>query len=185
MEVLVCSTKKTEAFACSCNLQWSGGKCELDIDECAKNTHYCGANAYCNNTKGGYNCTCHPGYYGDGKNCEPGEMADFMNTIIFDSKPISVLCHIGDFGCGDGGWTPVIKMDGNKQTFEYNSSFWSNKETFNLDGGKSGFDSQETKLPSYWNTSFSKICLGMKIGQQPVKFFCHQQEGELLVLFDR
>ena len=29
-----------------------------------------------------------------------------------------------------------------------------------------GFDSQETKLPTYWNTSFSKICLGMKIGQQ-------------------
>ena len=43
------------------------------------------------------------------------------------------------------------------------ASYWSNKETFNLDGGKTGFDSQETKLPSYWNTSFSKICLGMKI----------------------
>ena len=50
-----------------------------------------------------------------------------------------------------------------QQTFEYSSSLWSNKETFNLDGGKTGFDSQETKLPSYWNTSFSKICLGMKI----------------------
>jgi len=32
-----------------------------------------------------------------------------------------------------------------------------------------GFDAQETKLPTYWNTSFSKICLGMKIGQQ-IKF---------------
>ena len=29
-----------------------------------------------------------------------------------------------------------------------------------------GFDSQETKLSSYWNTSFSKICLGMKINNQ-------------------
>ena len=27
-----------------------------------------------------------------------------------------------------------------------------------------GFDSQETKLPSYWNTSFSKVCLGMRVG---------------------
>ena len=53
-----------------------------------------------------------------------------------------------------------------KQTYRYNSSLWSNKETFNLAGGKSGFDTQETKLPTYWNTSFSKICLGMKIGQQ-------------------
>ena len=29
-----------------------------------------------------------------------------------------------------------------------------------------GFDSQETKLPTYWNASFSKICLGLKIGPQ-------------------
>jgi len=21
---------------------------------------------------------------------------------------------MGDFGCGDGGWTPVMKIDGNK-----------------------------------------------------------------------
>ena len=35
-------------------------------------------------------------------------------TLILDSKPISFLCHVGDFGCGEGGWTPVMKMDGNK-----------------------------------------------------------------------
>ena len=29
-----------------------------------------------------------------------------------------------------------------------------------------GFDSQETKLPTYWSRPFSKICLGMKIDQQ-------------------
>ena len=37
-----------------------------------------------------------------------------MITIIFDSEPTSVLCHMGDFGCGVGGWTPVMKIDGNK-----------------------------------------------------------------------
>jgi len=35
-------------------------------------------------------------------------------TLHVDSKPISVLCHMGDFGCGDGGWTPVMKIDGSK-----------------------------------------------------------------------
>ena len=35
-------------------------------------------------------------------------------TLHVDSKPISVLCHLGDFGCGDGGWTPVMKIDGKK-----------------------------------------------------------------------
>ncbi|CAH3021961.1 unnamed protein product [Porites evermanni] len=87
-------------------------------------------------------------------------------TLLLDSELVSVLCHFGNFGCGDGGWTPVMKMNGSKQTFHYDSSLWSNKEAFKLDGGRTGFDSQETKLPSYWNTSFSKICLGMKINNQ-------------------
>ena len=56
-----------------------------------------------------------------------------------------------------------------QKTFHYSSGFWSNKNSYNLPGGKTGFDDQETKLPTYWNTSFSKICLGMKIGQQ-IKF---------------
>ena len=38
----------------------------LDINECAKGTHTCSADAVCNNTNGSYNCTCNPGYYGDG-----------------------------------------------------------------------------------------------------------------------
>ena len=37
---------------------------------------------------------------------------------------------------------------------------------FNRPGGKTGFDHRETKLPTYWSTPFSKICLGMKIGHQ-------------------
>ncbi len=53
-----------------------------------------------------------------------------------------------------------------QQNFHYDSNLWSNKESFNLDGGETGFDTQQTKLPTYWNTSFTKICLGMKIGQQ-------------------
>ena len=50
-----------------------------------------------------------------------------------------------------------------QQTFLYDSSFWSKKTSYNLPGGQTGFDTQETKLPTYWNTSFNKICLGMKI----------------------
>ena len=53
-----------------------------------------------------------------------------------------------------------------KTTFHYDASYWSDYEEYNLPGGKTGFDKQETKLPTYWNTSFSKICLGMKIEQK-------------------
>ena len=35
-------------------------------------------------------------------------------TLIIDAQPVSVYCHMGDFGCGDGGWTTVMKIDGNK-----------------------------------------------------------------------
>ena len=66
-----------------------------------------------------------------------------------------------------------------QNTFHYDNAYWSNNETFNLDGGKTGFDSQETKLPSYWNTSFSKICLGMKIGQQ-IKFIVINKQANSL-----
>jgi len=56
-----------------------------------------------------------------------------------------------------------------QNTFHFDSKLWSNKNEFNLPGGRIGFDSQETKLPTYWNTPFYKICLGMKIGHQ-IKF---------------
>ena len=53
-----------------------------------------------------------------------------------------------------------------KATFHYDSHYWSDKNQYNIVGGRTGFDSQETKLPTYWNTPFSKICLGMKISGQ-------------------
>ncbi|KAL9975444.1 hypothetical protein ACROYT_G012605 [Oculina patagonica] len=43
--------------------------CFKDVDECKTNSHSCDVNAVCNNTKGGYNCTCKEGYTGDGRNC--------------------------------------------------------------------------------------------------------------------
>ena len=67
-----------------------------------------------------------------------------------------------------------------QKTFRYNAHIWSNKETFNLIGGKTGFDSQETKLPSYWNTSFSRICLGMKISDNQPKFIVINKQANSL-----
>ena len=40
-----------------------------DINECEIETHNCSSNAFCNNTKGSYICTCEPGYIGNGVNC--------------------------------------------------------------------------------------------------------------------
>ena len=35
-------------------------------------------------------------------------------SLQLGSQLTTVLCHMGDFGCGDGGWTPVMKINGNK-----------------------------------------------------------------------
>ena len=49
-------------------------------------------------------------------------------------------------------------------TFRYDSTFWTDKQSFNDQGGLTGLDHEETKLPTYWSTPFTKICLGMKVG---------------------
>ncbi|CAH3168374.1 unnamed protein product, partial [Pocillopora meandrina] len=82
--------------------------------------------------------------------------------LRFGSQEIAVYCHMGSVGCGDGGWTLAMKIDGTKVKYICST----NKNTFNLIGAKTGFDLQETKLPTYWNTYLSKICLGMRIGHQ-------------------
>lgn len=51
-----------------------------------------------------------------------------------------------------------------QSTFEYNSRFWENKESFNIKAGQTGFDLNETKLPTFWSTSFKQVCIGMKVG---------------------
>lgn len=161
-----------------------------DIDECVEGSHNCSPNAFCNKTKESHNCKCKPGYIGNGRECKgvtscneihQNGIADISSvvTLIVDSKPVSVLCHMGDFGCGDGGWTPVLKIDGRKATFRYSSPYWSDYEEFNQVGGKTGFDEQESKLPTYWNTSFTKICLGMMIEQQ-LRFTVINKEGDSL-----
>ncbi|XP_028412836.1 uncharacterized skeletal organic matrix protein 5-like [Dendronephthya gigantea] len=78
------------------------------------------------------------------------------------SPPYKVYCHMTDIpGCGVGGWTLVMKLDGTKNTFIYGSSLWTNKETYAAQDGLEGLTEKESKLASYWNTPFTKICLGM------------------------
>ena len=60
--------------------------------------------------------------------------------------------------------------------------YWINYQGYNLPGGETGFDGQESKLPTYWNTSFSKICLGMKINQQLRFIVIHKQADSLYSL---
>ena len=64
-----------------------------EIDECFSGTHSCDANAECTNTVGSYNCTCRPGYYGNGSSCEGGclsygERVCFRSSGILKKEPL-------------------------------------------------------------------------------------------------
>ena len=58
-------------------------------------------------------------------------------------------------------------------------AYWSNTISYNARAWETGFDTQEAKLPTYWKTPFSKLCLGMKIGQQ-IKFIVMNKQASSL-----
>ncbi|XP_062500050.1 uncharacterized protein LOC134177284 [Corticium candelabrum] len=76
-------------------------------------------------------------------------------------KPSASDASYQTFCYGNEGWSLILKIDGNQQSFTYNSLLWSNKKTFqpnNLD-----LDDKETKLASYWTLPFTELRLGMKV----------------------
>ena len=57
-----------------------------DIDECVVDTHHnCSSDAFCNNTHGSFNCTCKPGFTGDGQKCT-GSMFSGMSVLVWQQK---------------------------------------------------------------------------------------------------
>ena len=51
-----------------------------DADECRNNSHNCSENATCTNTEGSFNCSCKPGYIGNGHNCS-GWFLEFLSRF--------------------------------------------------------------------------------------------------------
>jgi len=47
--------------------------------------------------------------------------------------------------------------------FGYTSALWTNKDSYNLTAGQTGFDNYQTKMPSYWAMPFQKLCVGFKV----------------------
>ena len=57
-----------------------------DINECEIETHNCSSNAFCNNTKGSYICTCEPGYIGNGVNCTGKIRKRKLSAFLFNER---------------------------------------------------------------------------------------------------
>ena len=43
---------------------------------------------------------------------------------------------------------------------------WTDKKSYAVEDGLEGLTEKETKLASYWNTPFKKICLGMAVNRE-------------------
>ncbi|CAH3170164.1 unnamed protein product [Porites evermanni] len=50
------------------------------FDECLKNSHNCSENATCTNMEGSFNCSCKPGYVGNGHSCS-GWFLEFLSCF--------------------------------------------------------------------------------------------------------
>ena len=65
----------------------------LDLDECKDKTHQCDVNANCTNIPGSYNCTCRPGYTGNGSICN-GIINYPSRSLHFSASTFSFLCNL-------------------------------------------------------------------------------------------
>ncbi|KAL9953284.1 hypothetical protein ACROYT_G040679 [Oculina patagonica] len=128
-------------------------------------------------------CDCCPGPSSCKEIYDKDEASENKAYVLqMDSGKFPVYCNMDGAGlgdCGGGGWTLVMKIDGSKSTFKYDSSYWTNKNTYGVPEGATGLDQYETKLPTYWNTPFTKICLGMKIGED-TRFLVLDKEASSL-----
>ena len=68
------------------------------------------------------------------------------------------------------------------QTLIYASTYWTDKTSFNGGGGKTGFDSEETKLATYSSSSFNKVCLGTRFENQDTFFVINKTADSMLSL---
>lgn len=64
---------------------YEGPGCNIDINECARQTAGCDPNAACTNQAGGFACHCFDGYTGDGASCQPAAaLADVQTQYVSD-----------------------------------------------------------------------------------------------------
>ena len=56
-------------------------------------THNCSSDAFCNNTHGSFNCTCKPGFTGDGENCTGSIFSGTSLCSLMTAETLSYFFH--------------------------------------------------------------------------------------------
>lgn len=93
-----CTTELDSACdLCDTGFALADGQC-VDVDECDDGSHTCAPEAACGNTEGGFDCTCHDGFYGDGQTCEACPAVAHCVGAVVCSGPDDSSCD----ACADG-----------------------------------------------------------------------------------
>ncbi len=71
--------------------------------------------------------------------------------------PFEVFCEMKAF---EGGWTLVLKVDGEQDTFSYNQDIWLNADTLNPQN--SDLSHNQAKLASYHTVPFTEMLVGLE-----------------------
>lgn len=96
-----CSITGDSIFSCHCSLGYENeGLVCVDINECASNLHTCNTTtSVCNNTFGGYECLCLPGYnYTNINECS----GIYKFISIFEINLFFNFFAFSAMGCGVG-----------------------------------------------------------------------------------
>ncbi|KAL9964627.1 hypothetical protein ACROYT_G028291 [Oculina patagonica] len=114
------------------------------IDECAKGLHGCHSNASCQNTEGSHNCTCKPGFFGNGSYCVLAGSAQELavpscHSLFTVTHPSGIYWVDPDGGSNANAFKAYCEMetDGGGWTLVWSYSFtdydyfdyWSNAVT--------------------------------------------------------
>ena len=134
-------TNKPGNFECSCpdGYKWvestetgKTGKC-VDIDEClgmnSWNTPCDRTGGVCENTVGGFECSCKTGFKGDGKSCE--DVDECLDETVCPGDPDQVICinSVGSYECKQITCPPTafadvaLVLDTHTQIGPYNLKF--------------------------------------------------------------